>query len=1035
MTQDLSRHPPGSLISVTMINFMKHDNLCINLEPHVNFINGRNGSGKSSILVALTIGLGSTTRNVGRGNNFADVIKEDKHEASIIILIRNGEGGYMPEKYGETIQITRKIRRTNTSFEIAGFPKTSAKQIRQELEKILQYFNIQIDNPCSIMQQERAREFIGTSTPEMKYDLFMKGTLLSKLTEEITTIGKNIAQVQNLRESRIEEKGDLDKEFEEIKSLNEIVEEADDLFERIHDLENELVWSHFRQADIAQKEAQKALTEQERKLSEQQDKMLSKEQEKNAAYEEYENFKTQMTAEMAKLNEIKRQKDKLAGELNEVRSKLSSNKGLLERRRSALEKTKRDLKRKTDEKEKLMKKRDNAIEEARRKKEKYIAEREEAQATYTEQLREVENNLAQTNRNVEQIQGDVDHTRSILRDISAQYSSIDGKLRSLQNLYSNQNSNDNFKNKLRSKERNFSFPPIGPISNYIKMKDKKWGLAAQHIIGKSLDTFLVNSIEDERLFRQLLPQQSSRIQVVITGFDQSPYNISQITSPHRNAIQLLDTLKISGDTIKGRVGNRTIEVDPKTIIRNTLIDYHNVERVWCVEDEGLAKDIGFNDEKFTSITPEGVQFKIQAGYNVRLGTKPGTTCKIGVDESYRIEQLTTEKNRLVQEKARAENDNRNAENELRSVKAQRSRYEKERSSLKQNLNRITVELENPPDDAEDFDSKLSTLDTSINNLLKEMEFDEKDIPSLEEEQKRLSEQKKSIIDQIDKLTSQLNQTDTFKTESDRLYNKYRAIEREVEREQKIKSSIKEKVNKLVSKVASAQDEANDTLNKARKHSPECENKYKNTARQPQALATLLMEEKKKYEKAQQNHNLDFAQIRQKYEKIKAEVEKANKFLRELDEFIQHAKNGLENRQNKLQAIQRSITRRAKVSFLNYQRQRKYNGKLNFNHELKKIEIGVKSKADNTFTDVSLLSGGEKSYCLVSLLLSLWEVMECPFYCVDEYDVFLDDINRQAATNLLVKGAETMSHRQFIFITPLSLDTLKNNPHVTVFRLQ
>lgn len=37
-------------------NFMCHQKLSIDLGPHVNFITGQNGSGKSAILAALQVG-------------------------------------------------------------------------------------------------------------------------------------------------------------------------------------------------------------------------------------------------------------------------------------------------------------------------------------------------------------------------------------------------------------------------------------------------------------------------------------------------------------------------------------------------------------------------------------------------------------------------------------------------------------------------------------------------------------------------------------------------------------------------------------------------------------------------------------------------------------------------------------------------------------------------------------------------------------------------------------------------------------------
>jgi len=53
---------------------MCHDALEITLNENVNFIVGRNGSGKSAILTALTVGLGARANVTSRGTSVKGII-------------------------------------------------------------------------------------------------------------------------------------------------------------------------------------------------------------------------------------------------------------------------------------------------------------------------------------------------------------------------------------------------------------------------------------------------------------------------------------------------------------------------------------------------------------------------------------------------------------------------------------------------------------------------------------------------------------------------------------------------------------------------------------------------------------------------------------------------------------------------------------------------------------------------------------------------------------------------------------------------
>lgn len=1026
--------PAGILLSIHMINFMKHDNLLIDLKPHANFITGRNGSGKSSILVALAVGLGSNTRLSGRGNNMGDLIKDGRNEATIIITIKNSPSGYRMDMYGDTIVVTRKITRSSSRFDIANLPKSSATQVREELNRILQFYNIQIDNPCSIMHQDTAREFIGTSTPQRKYDLFMRGTLLTRLTEDIHKIKSNIENVKRQKDDRLTEKVDLDRQFEDIKRKNDIVEEADDLLNRIHDLENELMWSYYHVAAIAEKKANDELDASILKHQEANKKVEEKQKIADEAKNQSDEYRLKVADAMKKLAEVRKEKDKLANKLDKIKLNLTTQKNQLKHRENSIERTKSDLESKKNEKIKLVKIRDQSAQDVLEKKRKYIADLEEKQDKINKDLEDADTNFQEVNNEYQKLLPNLDNLRSAVRDSNNTLSEITQKLRSLKSVFygNDAGGSSSLINQIKRERSRFTFLPIGPVSKYITLVEESWGIAVQHIIGKLLDYFLVNSFEDEQLLRKI---GGDSLKIIIIDFTRKRYHI-QSQRPSNSAKLIIELINIKQEVIRGsstRSSQNAMNVQAADIITNALIDVNNVDHIWCVEDEELARELSFGPEHHLTIVKSGVQFKFQNGYELRIGAQR-TNCTIGVDESRRIAKLEEDEKEAIRAKNELHEKYKSLEQEAKNLKSKRNSYENVRSRCTSELNKIKVKLQNPPDETDNYDAQISAIDTRIEKLERNLEEDQKNIPNIKETIENLQKEKKSVREKIAELSTELNQSEDFKSESDKYFNKERHAQMDLNKEKNIANSFYQKVEKLKEAAKEASADARKNLEKARQHSPDCEEKYKDVARAPATLAQLLMDERKKYEVAQSISGLDFAEIRKQFASIKSQVEKAVRFLNELQEFLEQAETGLDAREEKLKSIIQSVTRRAKVSFLNYQRQRRYIGKLHFKHDQKTIEIAVKSKADSEYTDVSSLSGGEKSYCLVSLLLSLWEVMECPFYCVDEFDVFMDDVNRQAATSLLVKGASVMENRQFIFITPLSLNSLKNDDRVTIFEV-
>lgn len=77
----------GCIESIHVRNFFCHDNLEVNFNRNLNFIVGRNGSGKSAILTALVVGLGSRASATNRGNSLTCKFCVMRHEVLILIIL------------------------------------------------------------------------------------------------------------------------------------------------------------------------------------------------------------------------------------------------------------------------------------------------------------------------------------------------------------------------------------------------------------------------------------------------------------------------------------------------------------------------------------------------------------------------------------------------------------------------------------------------------------------------------------------------------------------------------------------------------------------------------------------------------------------------------------------------------------------------------------------------------------------------------------------------------------------------------------
>lgn len=67
-------------------------------------------------------------------------------------------------------------------------------------------------------------------------------------------------------------------------------------------------------------------------------------------------------------------------------------------------------------------------------------------------------------------------------------------------------------------------------------------------------------------------------------------------------------------------------------------------------------------------------------------------------------------------------------------------------------------------------------------------------------------------------------------------------------------------------------------------------------------------------------------------------------------------------------------------------------------------------------------------------MALWSCVESPFRCLDEFDVFMDMLNRRVVMEMLVDLAMEHKRNQFFFFTPQGIDELKSRSNIEIFNL-
>jgi len=182
---------------------------------------------------------------------------------------------------------------------------------------------------------------------------------------------------------------------------------------------------------------------------------------------------------------------------------------------------------------------------------------------------------------------------------------------------------------------------------------------------------------------------------------------------------------------------------------------------------------------------------------------------------------------------------------------------------------------------------------------------------------------------------------------------------------------------------------------------------------------------------------DFNVVAQRLQEKRDIFEKKQNELKKVSMNIQSLGADVERRLKKWKKFRKTITELTNTRFEQTLQRKGQTGRVQMDHKDRTLEFSVQKDNRDSMSQiesVKLLSGGERSYATLSFLIALGDALECPFRVMDEFDVFMDQVSRRVALDLLIEQGRICRNRQFILITPQDLSSVTPAVDVKIFKL-
>lgn len=975
-------------------------------------IMGPNGTGKSTVVCALCLGLNGNTNLLGRAKEIGEFVKRGTNKAVIELELFNPAG----RNYVLRREIMRQGNRSH--FTMNNLPIKS-----KEVTQFVAEMNIQISNLCQFLPQEKVVEF-----SQMNY------TELLEKTEQAVGERGLYEDHQTLKECRVKEKELLqhlnDKEIhlKKLQQLNDRVEhdvqrfnERQTTLEKIETLEKKKVWLHYDQKRILFekcKKEKKKVDDASQEKRRQQNPLQEKLQKATNNLRKLEQQMKDATTEIMKQENLAKRKradlGDLTGQIAEVQEDLREKKG--------------------QEQERLKK-----IHEWKQQVDGYKKELGELEPD--ENIKpQLEANLAELNRlsrESSQIEAQCSNVRSERENMKREIRGFQGQLKKLNDLRDRRLQTLRGKSPdlvnavmwLRSNRDKFKKTIHEPIALVLNIEDKNHAKFIERAIpNQDMLAFVCEDSDDQDKFlSEVREKQKLRVSVVKSpaepldhfkaprpiqdiGFGFYSYLKDLVTAPDAVMSYLCKLHKLHTIPLGNEETERCVE---------QVIEHAQLHRFYTPRYQYSIKQSRYGNRNKSSLSSQVPEAKI-------LGMST-----VDVNEKRELEMQIQEKEKAIltlqKEYADYERQHRELNARIEELKQDRQKLNRSKNQRRTITQNIKAKLESiKKKEAAAIDLRAEKME--VGQRIKKINNNK--LAFL----KKIHELNKVCLDKAMQKVSLSLQYEVANRAKVQCENKMRELQAD-------NSSLETQLQDLVRETDQVKREAKDLLKEAR---------MKTGSDKPSDhLRQLFDQYPGDLDKLEDMIHREQAQADCQYptdESVVRDYKKRQRDIRDVKSEVSKKQEEVDTHRTRITELKETwlVRLRSMVQQINRQVSEFFSrmgcaGEVDLYYENEEdydkyqIRIRVKFRQNEKLQLLTSTyqSGGERSVATILYLMALQELNVCPFRVVDEINQGMDPRNERKVFEFVVETACRANTSQYFLITPKLLPNLKYGPKMKI----